>query len=213
MVGTTYRHRLVSLSLPWFVSVSSACAMKLFCVLCFCRRVFALLQVRGVSSVRSLSVIQLNSEEPFVASLTLVIAADDNSTAGGGGGSSGGGVPHREASAPIAGGVGRHPQPREVLDSAKAVLARHNIGRSTVELEVLEDESRSSVERVVSGGGAGGGLGSQGCRGGVAGSHAQGHSHAHGHGHGHDVVVPEHGGGCRGKQEEIALNSTAVDLV
>lgn len=152
-----------------------------------------------------------------MASLTLVTAADEKSTSGGGGGGSGGGVPHREASAPIAGGVGRHPQPREILDSAKAVLARHNIGRSTVELEVLEDESRSSVEGVVSGGGAGGGLDSQGRRGDVAGLRAQGHSHAHGqghvHGHGHDVVVTEQGGGCRDKQEEIALKSRVVDLV
>lgn len=77
-------------------------------------------QVRGISSVERLSVTQLNSEEPFVASVTLVAEAGG----GDGGGHKIGGLGLLAAGS---GGLG-------LAESVKRVLAGHNIGRNTVEI-------------------------------------------------------------------------------
>lgn len=167
-------------------------------------------QVRGVSSIQRLSVTQLNSEEPFVASVTLVADAGkaavsreevvDKSGAGGQGGATPGRI--------LAAGT------PALAESVKRVLAQHNIGRNTVEMIVLPpgDAPRGAVGRLEeavhgelgrSGGGGGGNRGAflsadesrrsghdqaergQVGRGGEESggkSHGGGHWHAHGHG-------------------------------
>lgn len=72
-------------------------------------------QIQGISSVQRLSVIQLNSEERYVATATLAV---------------------RGSEAGDAAGWAR------VLDATKRVLAKHNIGHSTVEL--VPEESKEA---------------------------------------------------------------------
>lgn len=154
-------------------------------------------QVRGVSSIERLSVTQLNSEEPFVASVTLVAKA---------------GPPSTENLVDESGG-GQKTTPRQLLAAAtaavseavKSVLVRHNIGRNTVEIVVPADDATGgavvSFEEETEGeSGKGGGErpallsagesrskddeAERGQLGGGAGA-SGGNSHGHGHGHGH----------------------------
>lgn len=165
--------------------------------------------MRGVSSIQRLSVTQLNSEEPFVASVTLVAGAgrapfsteealDLHKKDGG---ITQGITPGITPGRLLAAGT------TAVAESVKRVLARHNIGRNTVEIVLppgdaprgaagsLEgaakgtflssaDESRSGhdeAERGKLGGGGGeSGPNSHGWQ-----SHGHGHGQYSGHGHAH----------------------------
>eukprot|EP00903_Cladosiphon_okamuranus_P007729 g7489.t1 len=168
-----------------------------------------LLEVRGISSIQGLSVTQLNSGDPFVASVTLVAEVDENASreeAAVGkteGGREEGATPGRALAA-------RNVAKTTALAGAvKAVLARHNIGRNTVEIVLtagdpprgegagFEDGAKGEAG---SGGGDGWGAclsagGSRGGRneaerrqhgaGGRGGSGSKSHGgHSHGHGHG-----------------------------
>lgn len=91
-------------------------------------------QIRGVSSIQSLSVTQLNSEETFVASVTVVAAINSGSTStaesreikGRGRGA-------REEVAP-GNWASTTSSLSAVAESVRRVLAGHNIGRNTVEI-------------------------------------------------------------------------------
>ncbi|CAM9223134.1 unnamed protein product [Ectocarpus sp. 12 AP-2014] len=85
-----------------------------------------LLKVPGISKIQSLSVTQLNSEEPFVAAVTVV--ADPEV----------GGALTTTAEALENGGLGgaqtRRGGATGVVEAVKLVLGSHNIGRNTVEV-------------------------------------------------------------------------------
>lgn len=166
---------------------------------------FCGIQVRGISSIQRLSVTQLNSEEPFVAAVTLV--ADAGNTA------------PRENFSDENDGGGQGLTPGRLLaagtaalaESVKRVLDRHNIGRNTVEIVVLppgdsrcgpfgslgeaargESGSRGGEDRAAclsAGDEAERGHIGAGAAGESGGKSHGGHSHAHGHGqcsgHGH----------------------------
>ncbi|CAN0387460.1 unnamed protein product, partial [Ectocarpus fasciculatus] len=168
-----------------------------------------LLKVPGISTIQSLSVTQLNSEEPFVATVTVVAEPEVGGAEGLGNG-----------------GVGGAPQTARggataLLEAVKRVLGNHNIGRNTVEVVL-----RHGNDAARGGGGGGGGategappngncerergrqssgVESDGCRheaergrgggcNGSAGSHGR-HSHGqcsgHGHSHAHSSTVVE----------------------
>lgn len=98
--------------------------------------------MRGISSIQRLSVTQLNSEEPFVASVTLVVDAERT-------------VYREEVLGKSEGGGEGTIYPGRILaagttalaDSVKGVLARHNIGRNTVEI-ILPSTSDSPLGEV-----------------------------------------------------------------
>ncbi|CAN0025780.1 unnamed protein product [Ectocarpus sp. 12 AP-2014] len=83
-------------------------------------------KVPGISKIQSLSVTQLNSEEPFVAAVTVV--ADPEV----------GGASTTAAEALENGGVGaaqtRRGGATGVVEAVKLILGSHNIGRNTVEV-------------------------------------------------------------------------------
>ena len=117
------------------------------------------LQVRGVSSIYRLSVTQLNSEEPFVASVTLVAGEDAGKAASTSG--------EKVVEESVGGGLGT--SPRQVLagktalvGSVKQLLARHNIGRNTVEVIFPHGDAPrgavGSLEEEVEGESGGGGI-------------------------------------------------------
>ncbi|CAB1105297.1 unnamed protein product [Ectocarpus sp. CCAP 1310/34] len=85
-----------------------------------------LLKVPGISKIQSLSVTQLNSEEPFVAAVTIV--ADPEV----------GGASTKSAERLGNGGVGaaqtRRGGATGLVEAVKLVLGSHNIGRNTVEV-------------------------------------------------------------------------------
>ncbi|CAM9713503.1 unnamed protein product, partial [Scytosiphon promiscuus] len=98
-----------------------------------------LLKVRGVSSIESLSVTQLNSEEPFVAAVTVVAAhsgSDSISRAEGHGETDRfGREPKAERSRLAVGDwANAAAAPAAVVECVRRVLAGHNIGRNTVEI-------------------------------------------------------------------------------
>lgn len=92
---------------------TSFCTFVLFfCLLLSCSFSYKRIsQVHGVSAVQRLSVIQLNSEEPFVASVTVAIS-------------------------PATAAAGLR---ERILDATKEALSGHNIGHSTVEIVIEED--------------------------------------------------------------------------
>lgn len=92
-------------------------------------------QIRGVSRLRYLSFVQLNSEEKHVASVRVVLSkgADTASSRGG--------------RSPT---EGDHEVRDRVLNTVKEVLEGHNVGRSTVEIvpwtaEKAEGEGKSEA--------------------------------------------------------------------
>eukprot|EP00752_Nemacystus_decipiens_P012010 g10648.t1 len=118
-----------------------------------------LLKVRGISSIQRLSVTQLNSEEPFVASVTLVAVPDAGTAAPasreevldrGGGGELDAALGRVSAAGTTA-----------LADSVKRVLTQHNIGRNTVEIvlpQAHEPRGRAgSLEEAAEGESAGSG--------------------------------------------------------
>ena len=90
-------------------------------------------QVPGVFSIRSLSVTQLNSEEQFIASLTLITSTPTPTATPPPSFTNGDPSPKDNWMGEVEGrGDAGHAQ--VVLGSVKSVLANHNIGRNTVEM-------------------------------------------------------------------------------
>lgn len=153
-------------------------------------------QVPGLSAIQSLSVTQLNSEEPFVAAVTVVAEPEA-------GGSS------RKAEELENGGVGAPQMGRggatALVEAVKRVLGNHNIARNTVEVVLRrgDDVARGGATEGAPPNGnwergrQSSGIESDGCRheaergagGGCNGRHSHGQCSGHGHSHAHSSTV------------------------
>lgn len=189
-------------------------------------------QVPGVSSIQTLSVTQLNSEESFVASITLNISTPIN------------GAPSPAENGTDAGRLAAAVA-TTILNSVKSILTKHNIGRNTVEIlpqgqgpaygsseetiHVISGEGDRGHEHGHSAAGAGDAGEVPTANGGHAHAHSphgadinshdghahDGHSHAHSQGHGEGHGERQGHARSRGHSPQVhgANFSGTVELV